>query len=137
MHLKAHRRLKDGKEHRYWSIVESRRCAGPRVVQRHVLYLGEINDSQKEAWLKCIEAFDGQSQEQVRLALFPDDRPVPGHAAQFGVQVRLAEFTIHRPRQWGACGLFLELWRELKLDEFWRQRLPASREGTSWYHVLV
>ena len=137
MHLKVHRRLKDGKEHRYWSIVESRRCSGRRVVQRHVLYLGEINDSQKEAWLKCIEAFDPQNKTQVRLALFPADRPVPEHAAEFGVQVRLGEFSIHRPRQWGACWLFLELWRELKLDEFWRPRLPASREGTSWYHVLV
>jgi hypothetical protein len=137
MYLKAHRRFKDGKEHRYWSIVESRRCSGGRVVQRHVLYLGEINDSQKEAWLKCIEAFDPQSQTQVRLALYPSDRPVPDHAADFGVQVRLSEFTIHRPRQWGACWLFLELWRELKLDEFWKERLPASRQGTDWYHVLV
>lgn len=137
MYLKAHRRFKDGKEHRYWSVVESRRCSGGRVVQRHVLYLGEINDSQKEAWLKCIEAFDSQSQTQVRLALFPADRPVPDHAAEFAVQVRLSEFTIHRPRQWGGCWLFLELWRELKLDEFWKERLPASREGTDWYHVLV
>lgn len=137
MYLKAHRRIKDGKEHRYWSVVESRRCAGGRVVQRHVLYLGEINDSQKEAWLKCIEAFDPQSNTQVRLALFPADRPVPEHAAEFGVQVRLSEFTIHRARQWGACWLFLELWRELKLDEFWRERLLQSREGTDWYHVLV
>jgi len=137
MHLKVHRRVKDGKEHRYWSIVESRRCSGHRVVQRHVLYLGEINDSQKEAWLKCIEAFDPENKTQVRLALFPSDRAVPDHAANLGVQVRLPEFTIHRPRQWGACWLFLELWRELKLDEFWKERLPASREGTDWYHVLV
>jgi transposase len=137
MHLKVHRRFKDGKEHRYWSIVESRRCLGHRVTQRHVLYLGEINDSQKEAWLKCIDAFDPENKTQVRLALFPSDRAVPEHAADFGVQVRLAEFTLRRPRQWGACWLFLELWRELKLDEFWRERLPASREGTDWYHVLV
>ena len=137
MHLKCHRRFKDGKEHRYWSIVESRRCAGERVVQRHVLYLGEVNDSQKEAWIKCIEAFDAESQKQVRLALFPADRPIPEHAVDCGVQVRLREFVIRRPRQWGACWLFLELWRELHLDVFWRERLPDSREGTSWYHVLV
>jgi hypothetical protein len=137
MFLKAHRRWKNGKEHRYWSIVESRRCSGHRVVQPHVLYLGEINDSQKEAWLKCIEAFDPHNKTQVRLALFPADRPIPDHAAEFGVQVRLSEFTIHRPRQWGACWLFLELWRELKLDEFWKERLPRSREGTNWYHALV
>jgi transposase len=137
MHLKCHRRFKDGKEHRYWSIVESRRCAGGRAVQRHVLYLGEINDSQKASWLRCIEAFDPQARQQVRLALFPDDRPVPAHAADCGVQVRLREFSIRRSRQWGACWLFLQLWEELELSRFWRARLPASREGTSWYHVLV
>jgi hypothetical protein len=58
MYLKCHRRVKDGKEHRYWSIAEKRRLAGRRVVDRHVLYLGEINDSQRAAWLKSIEAFD-------------------------------------------------------------------------------
>jgi transposase len=137
MHLKCHRRFKDGKEHRYWSIVESRRCAGGRVVQRHVLYLGEINDSQKASWLRCIEAFDPKARQQVRLALFPDDRPLPAHAAECGVQVRLREFYIRRSRQWGACWLFLQLWEELELSRFWRKRLPASREGTAWYHVLV
>jgi transposase len=137
MHLKCHRRVKDGKEHRYWSIVESRRCSGARVVQRHVLYLGEINDSQKESWLKCIEVFDDQSQQQVRLALFPADRAVPEHAVEFGVQVRLRDFYIRRPRQWGACWLFLELWRELQLDRFWKERLAASREGTCWAEVLT
>ena len=58
MFLKCNRRIKDGKEHRYWSIVESRRCAGGKVVQRPVLYLGEINDSQREAWCKVVETFD-------------------------------------------------------------------------------
>jgi len=137
MHLKCHRRRKDGKEHRYWSIVESRRCSGARIVQRHVLYLGEINDSQKEAWLKCIEVFDAKSQQQVRLALFPADRAVPEHATDLGVQVQLRDFFIRHPRQWGACWLFLELWRELQLDRFWRERLPDSREGTCWAHVLT
>ena len=47
MYLRSNWRLKDGKEHRYWSIVESKRCAGGKVVQRQVLYLGEINDSQR------------------------------------------------------------------------------------------
>jgi hypothetical protein len=102
-----------------------------------VLYLGEINDSQKASWLRCIEAFDPQSRQQVRLALFPDDRPVPAHAAGCGVQVRLRDFAIRRSRQWGVCWLFLQLWEELQLPRFWQPRLPASREGTSWYHVLV
>ena len=50
MYLRCNRRIKDGKEHRYWNIVENKRCGGGKVVQRQVLYLGEINDSQREAW---------------------------------------------------------------------------------------
>lgn len=106
-------------------------------MERHVFYLGEINDSQREAWLKCIEVFDVQAREQKNLALFPAEQPVPAHAAECAVQVRLWEFSIHLPRQWGACWVFLLLWHQLKLDEFWRERLPGSREGTSWYHILV
>jgi len=137
MYLKCHRRFKDGKEHRYWSIAEKRRVSRGRVLDRHVLYLGEINDSQREAWLKSIEAFDEQRQEQRRLALFPQDRPIPDHAREFGVQVRLSEFRLKRPRQWGACWAFCRLWEQLKLEEFWSARLGESREGTSWYHVLM
>jgi transposase len=135
--LKCHRRFKDGKEHRYWSIAEKRRCIGGRGVDRHVLYLGEINDSQKEEWIRCIETFDVVAQRQRRLALFPADRPVPAHAQDYGVQVRLSEFRLRHPRQWGACWAFCQLWEELRLDEFWSKRLPASREGTWWYHVLM
>ncbi len=58
MFLRHKLRRKDGKEHRYWSIVENRRVAGGRTVQRHVLYLGEINDSQRAAWCQTLEAFD-------------------------------------------------------------------------------
>ena len=102
-----------------------------------MFYLGEINDSQREAWLKCIRAFDVQAGQQAKLALFASDQPVPTHAADHAVQVRLSEFTLRRPRQWGACWIFLQLWHQLKLHEFWGARLPASREGTSWYHILV
>lgn len=137
MYLKCHRRFKDGKEHRYWSIAEKRRCAGGRVVDRHVLYLGEINDSQKEAWLRSIEAFDEDRGKQRRLALFAADEPIPAHARELAVQVRLSEFTLRRPRQWGACWAFCCVWERLGLDEFWRARLTDSREGTSWYHVLM
>ena len=77
---RPNRRFKDGKQNRYWSIVESKRCVGGRVVQRQVLYLGEINDSQHEAWSKAVEAFDEETQEPTQLALFPADRAVPAHA---------------------------------------------------------
>ena len=137
VYLKCHRRWKDGKEHRYWSVSEKVSCAGGRQVERQVLYLGEVNDSQKEAWLKCLEAFDTQAQQQTKLALFPSDRPVPTHAREYGVQVCLSEMTLHRPRQWGACWVFTGLWEQLQLERFWRQRLPDSRESTSWYHILM
>jgi transposase len=136
MRLKCHSRIKDGKEHRYWSIVESVRCSRERVVQRHVLYLGELNDSQRAGWTHCLEAIDGSGSTQ-QLALFPADREMPTHAQGFGVQVRLDALRLERPRQWGACWLFTELWSQLRLDEFWRPLLPDSREGTSWYHTLM
>ena len=69
MFLKCNLRRKDGKDHRYWSIVESRRCAGGQVVQRAVLYLGEINDSQRESWCRTIEAFDPERDRTLPLAV--------------------------------------------------------------------
>jgi transposase len=106
-------------------------------VERHVFYLGEVNDSQRERWLKLIEAFDVEAQQQTKLALFASDHPIPTHATDLAVQVRLAEFSIQRPRQWGACWIFLRIWEQLKLEAFWRERLPASREHTSWYQILL
>ncbi|SRR6266446_6980319 len=136
MFLKSNRRKKDGKIHRYWSIVENRRCAGGKVVQRAVLYLGEINDSQRAAWCRTIEALDPERERTLPLALFPADREVPAHAAGFGVQVRLNAMELHRPRQWGACWLACVLYEQLGLDAFWAARLPDSREGTCWRHIL-
>jgi hypothetical protein len=137
MYLRCHLRRKDGKEHRYWSIEEKHRCADGRAVDRRVLYLGELNDSQQASWLRCIEAIEEGSHRQLRLALFPADRAIPAHAADIGVQVRLSEFRLERPRQWGACWLVVQLWAALELDQFWRERLPPSREGTAWDHVLL
>ena len=135
MFLKCNWRRKDGKEHRYWSIVENRRCAGERVVQRQVLYLGEINDTQREAWVRSIEVFDEDTGCQKKLKLFAPEREITQSMAD-AVQVRLSEFELRRPRQWGACWLFCRLWEHLELREFWSQKLGASREGTDWEHVL-
>jgi transposase len=136
MYLRFARRRKDGKEHRYWSIVESRRCAGGRVVQRPVLYLGEINDGQHATWCRLIEAFDEGSGQHRQLALFPSERPLPDQAEGFGVQVRLDAMELHRPRQWGACWLACHLYEQLRLDRFFSPLLPDSREGTNWRHIL-
>jgi transposase len=134
--LKCHERFKNGKEHRYWSLAENQRCAGGRLVQRQVLYLGEINDSQRAAWIKQIEVFDTQGQAYTTAALFPADRLVPAEVAQ-AIQIRLGEFEVQRPRQWGACWLALWLWELLGLDKFWAERLPTSREGTRWDLILA
>ena len=136
MFLRFNRRFKDGKEHRYWNIVESKRCAGGRVVQRQVLYLGEINDSQQRDWCRAIEVFDEGTLRHTQLALFPADRAVPEHAQAHGVQVRLDAMELHRPRQWGACWLACQLYEQLGLGRFWAERLPPSREGTCWRHIV-
>ena len=136
MFLRFNKRFKDGKEHRYWNIVENRRCVTGKVVQRQVLYLGEINDSQRETWCRMIEAFDEDAGRHRQLALFPADRAVPEHAQGHGVQVRLDRMQLRRPRQWGACWLACQLYELLELDRFWARRLPDSREGTRWRHIL-
>jgi hypothetical protein len=104
-------------------------------VQRPILYLGEINDSQKAAWIKTIEVFDADRQAFTQLALFPLQRSVPAHVTD-AVQVRLSEFSVQRPRQWGACWVACLLWQQLHLDAFWSERLAASREGTDWKTIL-
>jgi transposase len=128
-------RKKNGKEHRYYSLVENKRVAGGHVVQRHALYLGEINDSQQEAWRKTIEIFEeGQSRPRT-VALFPEDRIGQVDDPQI-VRIRLSELSLHRPRQWGDCWLTGHLWEQVKLDAFWAARLPPSRKGTRWDQVL-
>ena len=136
MFLRSKVRRKDGKQHRYWSIVENTRVAGGRVVQRHVLYLGEINDSQELAWRRSIEVVaDGETRPRT-LSLFPEDRCEGLLADASIVRVKLAELRLSRPRQWGACWLALTLWRELELDVFWGKRLGVSRKRTRWDQVL-
>lgn len=135
MFLKCRERRKDGKVHRSWSVVESRRFAGGKVAHRHVLYLGEINDTQRAAWERTIAVIDERDGASRQLALFPEDRtPPPGEVET--LQVRLSALTLERPRQWGACWLADELWRTLRLDDFFGARLPVSREDTDWEKVL-
>lgn len=136
MFLRQTRRKKDGKTHVYWNIVENRRLDDGRVVQRQVLYLGEIHSSQAAAWRKAIEVLDTASGEPRTLALFPEDR-CEALADDAGVvRLCLSALTLRRPRQWGACWLSGQLWRELQLDRFWAERLPPSRKGTRWDQIL-
>ena len=135
MFLRKTERRKNGKTHLYWSVVESKRLGSGRVIQRHVLYLGEINSSQAEAWRKAIEVFDEDAGRSRTLALFPEHRCAVGDGDDM-IRLRLSEMRLCRPRQWGACWLAGVLWRELHLDRFWAERLPASRKGTRWDDVL-
>jgi hypothetical protein len=135
MFLRAKTRIKDGKEHRTWSVVENRRVSGGKTIQRQVLYLGEVAEGQQAQWNKTLEAFDEGTGRMTQIALFPEARAAP-EALPEAVQVRLKDFELHRPRQWGACWLALDLWEKLQLDGFWQERLPPSRKGTSWLNVL-
>jgi len=139
MFLRCKKRHKDGKEHLYWSIVENRRVSGGRVLQRHVLYLGELNGRQEASWQKTIDLFarEGDSARQ-QVALFPEEhlpldvvrREIPA------VGIRLSEMRLVRPRQWGACWLGCQLWEQLGLDDFWAQRLPMGRQGARWDDIV-
>src|SRR5258708_14000846 len=131
MFLRSHKRIKDGKEDRYFTVVESRRLQFGRVVQQRVLYLGEINDSQQAAWRETLQVFDEQRQEYRTLSLFPEDREVPAEAID-SVQVKLSGMQLRRARPYGNCWLGCELWRQLELDRFWKQKLPPGREEGAW-----
>jgi len=135
MFLRSTNRKKDGKDHRYFSIVENRRLPGGKTAQRMVLYLGEINDQQQAAWRKTLEVFDEAEQRFTTMSLFPDDRELPVDAVG-SAQVRLSGLELRRPRVFGNCWLACELWQQLGLDEFWRQRLPQGRETVGWEKVL-
>jgi hypothetical protein len=135
MFLRAKTHFKDGKAPRYWSIVETRRVHGKRVVQRQALYLGEINDSQKAAWCKTIEVIQEEHGQRMHRALFPDDQGEPALDCEV-VRIELSELQLHPPRQWGAGWLACQLWGQLSLDEFWAEKLPPSRKGTRWLNVF-
>lgn len=135
MFLRMTRRVKDGKEHRYWNVVENHRTADGRVHQRHVLYLGEINDSQREAWWRSIEVLENGKEMPRKVSLFPEDRLVESSNYEV-IHVRVNQMRLERPRQWGACWIALLLWDQLQLDGHWAGKLSPSREGTRWLNVL-
>jgi transposase len=135
MYLRRTTRKKDGKLHRYFSVVESRRLSTGKVAQRTVLYLGEINDKQEASWRKSLSVFDQDRQQYTTMSLFPDDRVIPEGAVN-GIRVRLDELELRNPRVFGNCWLACELWQQLGLDRFWQERLPEGREAIGWDKVL-
>ena len=135
MFLRCHERKKNGKFHRYWSVVESRRLSTGQSAQRQLLYLGEINDSQETAWRKTIEVFDEVRHEPAQACLFPADRPIPLNEVN-ALSLLMSDVRLLRPRSFGDCWLGCHLWRELELDTFWEQRLGGRRGGVPWEKVL-
>jgi transposase len=135
MFLRGTNRRKDGKDHRYFSVVENRRVSSGKTAQRTVVYLGEINDQQAAAWRKTLDVFDEDAQRQQTLSLFPDDRELPVDALD-GLRVKLSGLELRRPRAFGSYWLACQVWRELGLELFWQERLPAGRETVSWEKVL-
>lgn len=104
-----------------------------RIVQKTVLYLGEINSSQKKGWTKAIEVVEGKDNRQ--MSLFPDKGTVP-EGIESSIQLVMSKLELKHPRQWGACFIANELWEILGLREFFQERLGDSRKGTRWRNVL-
>jgi transposase len=135
MFLRQNKRHKNGKAHRYYTIVENRRIQGGGTTQRQVLYLGEINDTQQQAWRRTLEVFDEDRGQYRELSLFPDDRPVPPGELD-AISVRLNEMELRRPRAFGDCWLGCWLWERLDLSTFWKMQLIDSRGDVPWGKVL-
>ena len=135
MFLRYNNRKKDGKDHRYWSVVENGRLRAGRTTQRTVLYLGEINDTQQAAWRKSLAVINETNQLPEQVCPFPEDREIPPEVLN-GLQIKLSELTLQRPRVFGDCWLGCRLWDELELGSFWHQRLPEGKARGPWFKVL-
>jgi transposase len=134
MFLRPNHRHKDGKDHAYWSLVETLRTPdGPR--QRTLCYLGELNDSAQARWLKVIEVFNEQG-ERRQLKLFPSDVEPPANDPDVA-QVRVSRVRFERVRQFGNCCLGLELWKRLALDQFWGKLLDSEAADVPWSRVAA
>lgn len=135
MFLRQNKRRKNGKTHRYFTVVENRRVSGGGTTQRQVLYLGEINDTQQQAWRRTLEVFDEDRNQYRELSLFPDDRPIPPGAMD-SISVKLDQMELRRPRTFGDCWLGCWLWDSLHLSSFWKMQLFDSRGEVPWDKVL-
>jgi transposase len=134
MFLRQNNRKKNGKTHRYFTVVENRRVAGG-TTQRRVLYLGEINDSQQQAWRRTLEVFDEDRGQYCQLSLYPGDRPLPPGEAD-SISVKLESMELHRPRSFGDCWLGCWVWERLSLSSFWKMQLKEDRGDVPWAKVL-
>ncbi|MBV9009145.1 MAG: hypothetical protein JO354_08265 [Verrucomicrobia bacterium] len=134
MFLRSHARHKDGKDHTYWSLVETVRTPdGPR--QKTFCYLGELNSSAQARWVKTVEVFSEQAEAQ-RLKLFPSQVEPAADDAQVA-RVLLNKARLERMRQFGACWLGLELWKRLELDRFFARAVDDEPADVPWSRVAA
>ena len=134
MFLRPNHRGKDGKDHTYWSLVETVRTAdGPR--QKTLCYLGELNRSGQARWLKTIEVFNEQGEVQ-QLKLFPSHIEPPADDPQVA-RVLLNRVRLERTRQFGACYLGLELWKRLQLDRFFEEAVDPQAADVPWSRIAA
>jgi transposase len=134
MFLRPNHRAKDGKDHIYWSLVETVRTPdGPR--QRTLCYLGELNSSAQSRWLRTVEVFN-EAGESHQLKLFPSDVEPPVDDPSVA-RVLVNKVRLERSRQFGGCYLGLHLWRQLGLDRFFQERLDADRAEVPWSRVAA
>src|SRR5437879_7855872 len=134
MFLRPNHRGKDGKEHTYWSLVESVRTPdGPR--QRTLCHLGELNGSDHTRWLRTVEVFNEQGEAQ-QLKLFPSQVEPPPDDPQVA-RVLVNRVRLERTRQFGACYLGLELWRRLELDRFFAPAVDDDVADVPWSRVAA
>ena len=134
MFLRPHQRSKDGKQHQYWSLVETVRTPdGPR--QRRLCYLGELNSSAQSRWLKTIEVFNEQGETR-QLKLFPSEVEPPADDPDVA-QVLVRKVRLERTRQFGACFLGWELWKQLQLDRFFQEAVDGRAAAVPWSRVAA
>ena len=133
--LRRHLRHKNGKDHTYWSLVENRRSPSGKVIQRQAIYLGELDRAQHQAWSTLASRFSAPSPSQGPELAFASSPKAPSPEVP-APRIHFSDFSLHNPRQWGACWIADRLWQDLQLSQFWLQRLPPSREGTQWTQIL-
>lgn len=135
MFLRCHKRKKNGKLHRYYSVVENRRIANGRVAQKTVLYLGEITNGQEKAWRKTLGVFDVDQNKPVYKYLFAaEDESICNDID--AIAVRLSQLRLSHPRAFGDCWLGCQIWDELLLDSFWQKRIDSYKTSIAFSKVL-
>lgn len=135
MYLKTHKRKKNGKHHEYYSIAEKRKISRGRHIEKIVLYLGEISDSQKKSWEKSIQVLNEDNKPAYKT-LFAIDNETQVRYNVDTIPVKLSKMKLSKPRAFGDCWLGCEIWDQLGLDKFWSERIDSGKSPIEFSKVL-